>query len=78
MHPVLVQDLARDRHLRLLAGTTRGRAPVPPTGLTVLALRHSLHRAERRAAALEREQQRLGVVLAEVEQRARAARARLA
>jgi len=80
MHPVLDCDLARLRHAGLRP--VGPRTDTPPSRwsveVTALLLRRSIAVAERRAARLERDTTRLTAVLADVEGRARVARARLA
>jgi hypothetical protein len=80
MHPVLDCDLARLRHAELRP--VGPRRSTPPSRwsveLSAMLLRRSIAVAERRAARLERDTTRLAAVLADVEGRARVARARLA
>lgn len=82
MHPMLTAEVVRDHRARLTAEAAVSRSVPRPPGwraeLLAARLRVGLHLAERRALALERRSRQLADLLAEVEQRAGAARSRLA
>jgi len=80
MHPLFTCELVRQYHAarRPYSAVHPGPAPRWSTEVSALLLRRSIVVAERRAARLERDTDRLTAVLTDVEARARTARARLA
>jgi hypothetical protein len=82
VHPILMSELAHDRHIGLRPDRTH---PVPTTApwherweaSRARRLQRSLARAERRAAALQQQVTALAELLADVERRARSARVSL-